>query len=430
MNNYTNYLKKYSPNVETIFSKKVLDLLNTLYEVLSEREEKIYLVGGIVRDLFIGRNTQDIDLVTDGLPNEIGEILLPYVKVSHQRFVEKFMTYNIFTKNRANIDIAKLRLETYEKPGALPKVLAAKNIEEDSVRRDFTINAIYLSFDEKAKIYDPFNGLDDIKNRKIRILHNNSFCDDPTRIFRAIKFAGRYNFEIEENTSLLLKEAVASGHLSLISTVRLKNEIYNIFDEKKLYHMLILMDEFGIFDFLNINLPKREELLKVVKFINSSFFEKYRVKNKISKNVFLLVYLSKNMGYDERVEFLKSFEIGQKQINKILFTDEEFQEKFHLIKAAKKDYDIYFALNNLNSFKILYLLCYFKELNISQEKQKIERYIYDLSHIEILVKGRDLIEIGITDKENIQKYIKEGIKYQLDMKSPTKEKIMSKILEK
>lgn len=122
--------------------------------------------------------------------------------------------------------------------------------------------------------------------------------------------------------------------------------------------------------------------------------------------------------------------MGKKQIKSILFTDEEFDEKRKLIINAKEKADIYFVLKELSSFKIAYLLYYFDEKQNVEQIKKIKIYMNKLSNIKILVKGKELIEAGIVDKDELKKYGKESIRYQLEIKNPTKEKIIEKIIEK
>lgn len=430
MKNYIQSLEIYNFNIKNIFSNQVIKSLNILYNIFSEENEKVYLVGGIVRDIFLGRNTYDIDLVTNGEPDKIAEMILPYFKVVKHRSTEKFFTSNIFMKDGTNIDIAKFRTEVYEAPGKLPIVFPSNSLKEDSIRRDFTINSIYIALDKEAKIYDPLNGLDDLKNKKLRILHEKSFYDDPTRIFRAIKFAGRYGFTFEKRTEELLKIGVNKGYLLFLSNARLKHEIYNILEEENLYDILILMNNFDIFKFLGIPFVEKDELKNMIDFIRSPFFERYKNRNKISRKTFLLVCLLRNTTYNNKIKFLESIEMGKKQIKSILFTDEEFDEKRKLIINAKEKADIYFVLKELSSFKIAYLLYYFDEKQNVEQIKKIKIYMNKLSNIKILVKGKELIEAGIVDKDELKKYGKESIRYQLEIKNPTKEKIIEKIIEK
>ena len=145
MKNFLNYLTKYNPDIEKIFSKSLKHSLNLLYDISLEKEKNIYLVGGIVRDIFLGRNSADIDIVLEGNCQEFAACVIPKFPVSKHRFTERFMTYNIFTKTGTNIDIASFREERYEYPGALPSVVPT-SIENDYRRRDFSINAMYISF--------------------------------------------------------------------------------------------------------------------------------------------------------------------------------------------------------------------------------------------------------------------------------------------
>lgn len=108
---------------------------------------------------------------------------------------------------------------------------------------------MYISFDKEAKLYDPLNGLKDIEDKIVRVIHDKSFEDDPTRIFRAIKFAARYNFTFDENTKRLLNEAMENRFLASISNMRLKNEIYMLLAEKILQEYLSILENMVFLNF-------------------------------------------------------------------------------------------------------------------------------------------------------------------------------------
>ena len=423
MENFLNYLTKYNQNIEKIFSKNLKHSLNVLYQISLERKEKIYLVGGIVRDIFLERNSADIDIVLEGNSQEFATHVLPKFPVSKHRYTERFLTYNIFTKTGTNIDIASFREEKYEYPGALPSVVPS-SIENDYIRRDFTINAMYISFDEKAELYDPLNALSDLKNKIIKVIHDKSFEDDPTRIFRAIKFASRYNFSFEENTKKLLIEAMEKNYLSTISNLRFKNEFYMLLAEKNLINILTLFRDYKIFKFMNIPEPSDEEIIEINNIVKKYTFKFVKEKYKISKGNFIIMYLLRNLSFAEKIEILKIFEMSEKNLSSIVFNDNEEKEITNKLEKAYSSSQIYKILNEISPFKILYLLCILKK-----NKKKINSYIFDLADKNAIISGSDLLNMGFKQDSSLKEYIEKCFFIQLDIKEPTKEKIISKFIE-
>ncbi len=423
MENYLNYLTKYNPNIEKIFSKSLKHTLNILYKISLERDTKVYLVGGIVRDIFLGRNSADIDIVIEGNSQEFAKYILPKVAVSKHRYTERFLTYNIFTKTGTNIDIASFRSEVYEYPGALPVVTPA-SIEKDFIRRDFSINAMYISFNKKAELYDPLNALSDIKNKVIRIIHDKSFEDDPTRIFRAVKFAARYNFSFEENTKNLLLEAMEKNYLFSISNLRIKNEIYMLLSEKNLIGILTLLRDYKIFSFLGIPNPSDKDIEDINDIVKKYTFKKMKEEHKISKGNFILMYLIRNLLPSEKKEALKVFEMSEKNLSSIIFEEGEEEKITENLKEAYKPSHIYSALNKVSPFKILYLLYI-----VRKNRKKIKSYIFDLNNKNAIISGSDLIDAGFKKDVSLKKYIEKCFFIQLDMKNPAKEKILSELVK-
>lgn len=191
-----------------------------------------YLVGGYVRDTTLGIKPIDIDTVVEG--NAIKAAKALNLKLKGKLCIYKeFGTASIITKAE-RIDLASARVEKYPSPAKLPHVYPS-TIIEDLNRRDFTINAMAMSISKEdfGEIFDPFNGLEDIKKGLIRVLHKNSFNDDPTRIFRALRYKNRFGFKIEKKTKILIKEAIDKKMIKQLTGQRILNEIKLIFTEKK-----------------------------------------------------------------------------------------------------------------------------------------------------------------------------------------------------
>ena len=216
--------------LEKNLSPESLALIEKAGELAAERRLGIYLVGGVVRDILLGRANSDLDLVVEGDATELAESLAREVGgrlVVHRRFG----TAKIRTKDLV-IDLAMARAESYARPGALPTVRPG-SIQDDLARRDFTINAMALRLDpgDFGKLVDPFNGQKDLESRLIRILHDRSFIDDATRMLRAVRYEQRFGFRLEASTENLLRQNVTM--LRSISGDRVRHELELILKEER-----------------------------------------------------------------------------------------------------------------------------------------------------------------------------------------------------
>ena len=223
------------------------EMLDLLREIGGRTRTPICLVGGFVRDLLLGRENHDLDVVVEGdairFAQELGQSWGWEVQ-SHNRFG----TATLIQPAQAGIDFASARRETYERPGALPLVKPG-TIEDDLRRRDFSINAlaIRLNADGFGELIDCFDGVADLRSGRIRALHAASFVDDPTRIFRAVRYERRYNFQIEQADQARIREALHQGVFDLISGERIRNEINCILAEKAAPRMVQRLLEFDAF---------------------------------------------------------------------------------------------------------------------------------------------------------------------------------------
>ena len=241
-----------------------------LLELVAQQAERtgpgVYLVGGMVRDLFLKSDLPgvDFDFLVEGPAKILAAACNEKLSGRLTEF-PNFLTCRIsdsalFPKLK-NIDFATARSEVYESPGHLPVVRPAASVRDDLRRRDFSVNAMAIeitvllnwfatarqdSAELESLILDPFSGLDDIGTKLIRVLHPGSFIDDPTRIFRACRYAARIQGEIEEDTSGLLQEALRGGALGTISATRILNELRRICCEERPAEALLKLCEFGV----------------------------------------------------------------------------------------------------------------------------------------------------------------------------------------
>jgi tRNA nucleotidyltransferase (CCA-adding enzyme) len=221
-----------SRNLLRRLSRERLSLLRELGILADEPGVSLYLVGGVVRDLLLRRENWDLDLTLEGDGIAFARLVADRYRAGLAVF-ERFATARLVLPNRLKIDIASTRRESYVKPAALPDVASA-SLQEDLYRRDFTINAMAIQLNPATfgELHDPYGGQRDLKAKTIRVLHEGSFIDDPTRIFRAIRFTQRFGFSLEPSTRGLLEEAAATNLIQQLSGPRLCNEILLLLGER------------------------------------------------------------------------------------------------------------------------------------------------------------------------------------------------------
>ena len=207
--------------------RRAIDLVR---EIAREKACHPYLVGGPVRDILLGRQSIDVDLTIEQDASTLARALAKKLD-GRVRSFPQFLTYKVTAPQFPEIDLATARKERYRKPGALPAV-AAGRLKDDLVRRDFSINAIALDLVD-GKMHDPTGGAKDIEARLVRVLHDRSFLDDPTRIFRAARLAARLGFTIEARTEELMREAIESDALATVSKERIWRELFLVMDEEE-----------------------------------------------------------------------------------------------------------------------------------------------------------------------------------------------------
>ena len=243
--------------------------------VASARGERVFVIGGIVRDLLMGGTIgdYDLDIVVEGdglafaraLKEELGCSLREHQSFMTAKLTAPFVEVEGEGVFLTEIDIATARVEQYAKPGALPTVRPAQ-IEQDLWRRDFSTNAIALPLEIFAqyrantlslaqlseRIVDPCAGLKDLQNGTLRVLHPRSFIDDPTRLFRAVRYAVRLSFHFDMETLAAFVDAVNGGALATLSPRRVWNEVVTAFDEELASEVIQEFADRGLFSYLPI----------------------------------------------------------------------------------------------------------------------------------------------------------------------------------
>ncbi len=234
-------------------------LLSNIAAQAAAMDMPCYVVGGFVRDLLLGKPINDLDVIVEGDAIKFGKSLVKKFGgklTTHDKFHTAIWhlpdTWHLIPDT---LDLITARKETYLMPGALPTVTPA-TIQDDLRRRDFTINsmAIRLDGDHFGELLDPLNGQADLQEGLIRVLHPRSFIDDPTRIFRAIRYEARYSFNLEPSTLNLINPE-ALDVIPRLSGERIRHELDLIFEEENSSQMILRVGEFGLFKMIHPSLP-------------------------------------------------------------------------------------------------------------------------------------------------------------------------------
>ena len=344
-----------------------------------ENSDKLYYIGGIVRDKLLGVDSFDIDITFEG--NAI-EDCSKFGDVIQEN--PDFGTIRVIIDGK-EVDLASTRAETYPHKGHLPVVTQIGcSLKEDVLRRDFTVNALAMRVSD-GEIIDYVNGQNDLQNRILRVLHDESFIDDPTRIIRGLKFRVRFGFELEENTRKLQEKYLNNINYDM-SFKRVKKELLETFNLNSQQAFELFVQE-GIYKLISpeeFTLPQ----INIEELIN-----KYPVNTPWLVYIGLLPDLS-------NIEFTK--------------TERKIIEDAKQTGELKSDFEIYKTFNNLQTESIL-LYGIQKDLYIAK------RYLDTLQNIKISITGEDLLALGIKPSPKYQEIFDEVLKVKLHNPNMTKE---------
>ena len=377
-------------------SDYIMEILVGVGKVADELGYGAYVVGGFVRDLFLYRDNEDIDIVIEG--NGI-EFAKKYARLNNARIhtYEKFGTAVVTFADGFKVDVATARMEYYRFPADLPNV-EMSSIKLDLFRRDFTINtlAVQLNDVKFGILIDFFAAQKDIKEKVIRILHNLSFVEDPTRIFRAIRFEQRFGFTIGKLTSGLIKNAVKIDLFKKLSGRRIFNELRQILEEADPAPAIQRLHDYDLLRNIHPDLRPSAKLLsnfqavkKVLDWHDLLFLEeKY-----LQWAVYFMVLL-RQFKPDATRAICENFEMASRY--QVIFCEERFRAdqclfwlRRHLPLENSKTY------RELSVFRVE-LLLYMMAVTRNEAVQKaISNYFTQLRQITTSIRGKDLRRIGV-----------------------------------
>jgi len=388
---------------------ELTDFIETAGKLASGRGQKLYLVGGLVRDLLLKKPNFDLDLVVEGdavaLAQELAEIKKAKT-TTHPHFMTAKLTWGDFT-----VDFTTARSETYAKPGALPTIKPS-SIEDDLFRRDFTINAmaIYLNTSRYGELIDHCGGQSDIGHKLVRVIHEKSFIDDATRIWRGLRYEQRLDFQLEETTLKLLKRDTPM--LDTISGDRIRYELECIFGEAEPEKVLRRADELGV-------LKKLHPALKGNGWLRKNF-EKARKQSSptlppLGLYLALLTYQLDSEECDKLSLYLRL----PKPVSQIMHDAATLKAKLKML-----------AYPELTSSYVYRILHRYSPSAITATsiatvspvtRQHMEIYLHILRYVKPALRGADLLKMGLTPGPQVKKVLARLHEAKLDGKAVTKQ---------
>ncbi len=375
--------------------RDVIQLLKDFGELAEGLGYKAYAVGGFIRDLLLRRSNLDIDIVVEGDGIKFARAFAEKYGV-RARCHKKFNTAVLIFPDGLKVDVATARLEYYQYPAALP-VVQFGSLKMDLYRRDFTINTLAVALNPKefGQLVDFFGGQKDIKDKAVRVLHNLSFVEDPTRILRAVRFEQRFSFRVGKQTAGLMRNAVKMGLLSRLGGHRLFHELQQILMEEDPLPAIRRMGEFEVLAAFHPSLrydARMQVLLTQVKEVISWYELSFLDEPLESWWVYFLVLFSRLSRKDLK-QVLDRLEIPPSQQERIVWTynrvDQLLGTFFRL--PDPRPSDIYRALQPFRPEELLFLMV---QATREDVRRIVSHYCHRYRHVQTELKGRDLKAMG------------------------------------
>ncbi len=413
-------------NIKSFMQERLSDRIITLLQDIGRAGDiagvVLFVVGGFVRDLMLYRESYDIDIVVEGDGIAFAKL---FASMSGGRcnIHKTFGTAVIVLPDGFKIDVASARLEYYKFPAALPTV-EMSSIKLDLFRRDFTINtlAIRLNENEFGTLTDFFGAQRDLKDKTIRIIHNLSFVEDPTRVFRAIKFANRFDFTIGKLTSNLIKNAVKIDFFKHLSGLRVFSELKQILEEENPISAIVQLKTYSLekvihpeFILDNDTIQMLESVKKTLAWHDLLYFDMPYLR----WAVYFMVMIKK-CSFRVSQEICSKFNLPPKHQKIILKGRFKAEDRLYLLEKSLplKQSALYNILSVFKTEHILYMMAIEKEEPV---KKAISLFYTQLKDVALSIRGRDIMNLGIQPGPRYKDLMQAVLDAKLDGVVETKE---------
>ena len=373
--------------LQKAISSDQLDLIHRVADEASALGFPIYIVGGFVRDLLLGHPSLDFDLVVEGDAIKLTDSLVS--KYGGKATIhQKFGTAKWFVNKNSFVDLISARSEIYKNPTELPTVKMG-TISDDLHRRDFTINTLAIRLDGNhfGEMHDELGGLDDLQHGLVRILHPRSFIDDPTRMYRAVRYEKRYGFKIAKETLALIPES--RQLVEKLSAQRIRHELDLILDEPNAAPMLVRLDKLGLLKPIHPSL-RCDKALRT-RFKSATDFPLGFSSSGLSNIrdlrwlLWLMTFSNKEIAsLNKRLHFtaplLKSLLASSKLLADLT--------AFSNLKPSQ-------CVVRLDKFPLQAIYAVLRAAPRGKSKQALEKYLMEWRHIKARTTGNDLKTLGL-----------------------------------
>jgi tRNA nucleotidyltransferase (CCA-adding enzyme) len=365
---------------------------------LGERADGVYLVGGTVRDILLGEANFDVDIAVEGdaidfaraLADALGGRVTP-----HQKFGTAVVQY----ADDGRVDVVTTRTEFYDSPGALPTVERA-GLREDLFRRDFTINAMAVSLKpaDFGRLADPFGGRADLQARVLRVLHNLSFIDDPTRIFRGIRYEARYGLQLEEHSARLARGCIEMGLVGDLSSARLRDELQALLEDPGAAGGIVRLGELGADRAIHPHLRADAE--------GAALFERaLALRDELHAEVpawrIGLAVLGRELTPEEAYDWLERLKVRRRDVNRIAGAIAVAPRILERVRAERLDpAQVVGVADPFAPDAPLLALA-------TEELPELREYFTRLRAVRLEIDGADLADLGLEESPRVGEVLAE-----------------------
>jgi len=422
--------KVMTRQMEEHLSKEIVRMLKNLGAVAEEMKINAYVVGGFVRDIFLRRENLDIDLVIEGDGIEFAKRVASKhsgrVRI-HRAFGTAVITFPIGLK----VDVASARLEYYEYPAALPKV-EMSSIKLDLYRRDFTINTLAIRLNPSffGELIDFFGARKDIKEKTIRVIHNLSFVEDPTRILRAIRFEQRFGFLIGKLTLSLIENAVKLNFLDRLDGRRLLSELVLILQEDEVILNIRRMNELHILPFIHPRVTFNDSIKVLLENINEviNWYELSFLEEKYERWRVYFLGLIDGLYKNEVLSLCTRLSMSGKEQQGILQSINHARGVLERLTQQRgmSNSEVHHLLSPLSTECLLFLMA---KITKKSAKKAISTFLTRLKHTKIKTTGEDLKKLGLLPGRLYKRILDNLLDAKLDGKVRSKREEIAFIKE-
>jgi len=415
--------RKVTQIMQERLPERILTILKDIGEIAESMSCNTFLVGGFVRDLLLSRKNEDIDIVVEGDGIQFAK---QYAKKARARVHahEKFGTAVVIFPDRFKVDVATARTEHYASPAAMPTV-EQSSIKLDLYRRDFTINTlvIQLNGDKFGTLIDFFGAYQDIKEKVVRVLHNLSMVEDPSRVFRAIRFEQRFGFQIGKLTDHLVKNAVRMNFVKQLGGRRVFTELRLILQEDDPMPAVRRMQEYGILQMIHEDIHFNPKMIKRFGTIKKvlAWHELQFIDTSYLKWAVYFMGLTHDLPSEINLKICQYFDIASQYHSMLCKEKTKALRILRALESSKelvKNSELYHSLKHFKIEVLLYMMATASKKIVIRQ---LSNYYSHLKYVKPYISGKDLKEMGLPPGPFFSQILSDVLNARLDGMLETRE---------